>query len=92
MEVSNDLPYNYYFESFGPHYRLHIDPSNANNENTPEFLRKIQSDGENLRHLPHVLGVQMQSVGDESFTTRCLNVEEGDRDNANPDVRLHRKG
>ncbi|VIO89412.1 Histone deacetylase 1, putative [Brugia malayi] len=90
MEVSDDLPYNDYFEYFGPHYRLHIDPSNANNENTPEFLRKIQEGVmENLRHLPHVPSVQMQPVGDESFVAKCLNAEEADRDNANPDVRLH---
>lgn len=46
---------------------------------------------ENLRHLPHVPSVQMQPIGDESFTTKCLNAEEADRDNANPDIRQHRK-
>lgn len=46
---------------------------------------------ENLRHLPHVPSVQMQPIGDESFITKCLNSEEAERDNANPDVRQHRK-
>lgn len=46
---------------------------------------------ENLRHLPHVPSVQMQPIGDDSYAAKCLNAEEAARDNANPDVRLHRK-
>ncbi|VDN39659.1 unnamed protein product, partial [Gongylonema pulchrum] len=85
------LPYNDYFEYFGPHYRLHIDPSNATNENTPEFLKKIQEGViENLRHLPHVPSVQMQPIGDESYASRLLKEEEEARDNADPDVRFDR--
>lgn len=45
---------------------------------------------ENLRHLPHVPSVQMQPIGDESFTEKCLNAQDAERDNANPDVRQHR--
>lgn len=37
-----DLPYNDYFEYFAPNYRLHIEPSNAPNENNEEYLRMIQ--------------------------------------------------
>uniref|UniRef100_A0A0M3ICW6 Histone deacetylase n=1 Tax=Ascaris lumbricoides TaxID=6252 RepID=A0A0M3ICW6_ASCLU len=93
MEVSDgghsDLPYNDYFEYFGPHYRLHIEPSNANNENTPEFLKKIQEGVmENLRHVAHVPSVQMQPIPDDAI--KCINNEQIARDIADPDVRLHR--
>lgn len=38
-----DLPYNDYFEYFGPDFKLHISPSNMSNQNTPEYLEKIKS-------------------------------------------------
>jgi hypothetical protein len=36
------LPYNDYFEYFGPDFKLHISPSNMANQNTPEYLDKIK--------------------------------------------------
>ena len=39
----SDLPYNDYFEYFGPDFKLHISPSNMSNQNTPEYLDKIKS-------------------------------------------------
>lgn len=46
---------------------------------------------ENLRHIPHAPGVQMQPMGDDAYASKLLNAEDIARDNANPDVRLHRK-
>ncbi|XP_041352977.1 probable histone deacetylase 1-B [Gigantopelta aegis] len=61
-DVANELPYNDYFEYYGPDFKLHISPSNMGNQNTPEYLDKIKSRlFENLRMLPHAPGVQMQS-------------------------------
>jgi len=37
-----ELPYNDYFEYFGPDFKLHISPSNMTNQNTPEYLEKIK--------------------------------------------------
>ena len=37
-----ELPYNDYFEYFGPDFKLHIQPSNMQNQNTPDYLDKIK--------------------------------------------------
>ena len=37
-----ELPYNDYFEYFGPDFKLHISPSNMTNQNTSEYLDKIK--------------------------------------------------
>lgn len=60
-EIANELPYNDYFEYFGPDFKLHISPSNMTNTNAPEYLEKIKNRlFENLRMLPHAPGVQVQ--------------------------------
>uniref|UniRef100_A0A2K5ELK0 Histone deacetylase 2 n=1 Tax=Aotus nancymaae TaxID=37293 RepID=A0A2K5ELK0_AOTNA len=62
-EIPNELPYNDYFEYFGPDFKLHISPSNMTNQNTPEYMEKIkQRLFENLRMLLMHLVVQ---IGDE---------------------------
>jgi len=54
-----ELPYNDYFEYYGPDFKLHISPSNMANQNTAEYLDKIKTRlYENLRMLPHAPGVQ----------------------------------
>lgn len=59
-EIANELPYNDYFEYFGPDFKLHISPSNMTNQNTLEYLEKIKTRlFENLRMLPHAPGVQV---------------------------------
>jgi len=61
-DIANELPYNDYFEYFGPDFKLHISPSNMANQNTPEYLDKIKTRlFENLRMLPCAPGVQMHS-------------------------------
>ena len=42
VEIANELPYNDYFEYFGPDFKLHISPSNMGNQNTTEYLDKIK--------------------------------------------------
>lgn len=42
-EIPNELPYNDYFEYFGPDFKLHISPSNMTNQNTNEYLRRSNS-------------------------------------------------
>jgi len=73
-EIPNDLPYNDYFEYYGPDFKLHISPSNMPNQNATEYLDKIKTKlFENLRLLPHAPGVQMQAVPDD-----IMNVDEAD--------------
>ncbi|KAF3833578.1 hypothetical protein F7725_024782 [Dissostichus mawsoni] len=75
--IPNELPYNDYFEYFGPDFKLHISPSNMTNQNTTEYLEKIkQRLFENLRMLPHAPGVQMQAIPEDA---------------PHPDIRAHDK-
>ncbi|GFY70577.1 histone deacetylase HDAC1 [Trichonephila inaurata madagascariensis] len=84
---SVELPYNDYFEYFGPDFKLHISPSNMANQNTPEYLEKIRTRlFENLRMLPHAPGVQMQPIPEDA-----IDNESEDEDKENPDE-LRMKG
>ena len=59
--LSLELPYNDYFEYFGPDFKLHISPTNMTNQNSPEYLEKIKVKlFENLRLIPAAPSVQMQ--------------------------------
>jgi len=37
-DIPDELPYNDYFEYYGPDYRLHITPSNMENLNDRKYL------------------------------------------------------
>uniref|UniRef100_A0A8D0HKG3 Histone deacetylase 1 n=1 Tax=Sphenodon punctatus TaxID=8508 RepID=A0A8D0HKG3_SPHPU len=83
-EIPNELPYNDYFEYFGPDFKLHISPSNMTNQNTNEYLEKIkQRLFENLRMLPHAPGVQMQPIPEDAIPE-----DSGDEDEEDPDKRI----
>ena len=83
-EIPNELPYNDYFEYFGPDFKLHISPSNMTNQNTPEYMEKIKQHlFENLRMLPHATGVQMQAIPEDA-----VHEDSGDEDGEDPDKRI----
>lgn len=58
-----ELPFNDYFEYYGPDYKLEVRPSNMHNANTPEYLNKIMQQIytylDNAKHTP---SVQMNDV------------------------------
>jgi histone deacetylase 1/2 len=84
-EIANELPYNDYFEYFGPDFKLHISPSNMANQNTPDYLDKIKTRlFENLRMLPHAPGVQVQAIPEDA-----VNDESDDEDKADKDERIN---
>merc|ERR1719445_2190085 len=84
-EIANELPYNDYFEYFGPDFKLHISPSNMTNQNTPEYMDKIKTRlFENLRMLPHAPGVQMSTIPEDGVT---LKEESEAADEADPEKR-----
>lgn len=86
-DIANELPYNDYFEYFGPDFKLHISPSNMANQNTPEYLEKIKTRlFENLRMLPHAPGVQMQNIPEDA-----INEESDVEDKIDKDERLPQK-
>ena len=41
-ELANELPYNDYYEYYGPDYRLHIPPTQMENLNLPDNLEKLK--------------------------------------------------
>eukprot|EP00127_Corallochytrium_limacisporum_P004273 Clim_evm218s157 gene=Clim_evmTU218s157 len=62
-QVSIDVPFNEYFEYYGPEYKLYVPPSNMENRNTPDYLHKTLAkliDG--LRNVAHVPSVQMHEM------------------------------
>uniref|UniRef100_A0A4W5NDE0 Histone deacetylase 2 n=1 Tax=Hucho hucho TaxID=62062 RepID=A0A4W5NDE0_9TELE len=86
-EIPDELPYNDYFEYFGPDFKLHISPSNMTNQNTLEYMDKIkQRLFENLRMLPHAPGVQMQTVPEDAIPD-----DTADEDAEDPDKRMSSK-
>jgi len=83
-EISNELPYNDYYEYYGPDYNLHISPSTADNLNMPDALDKIKNKVfENLRQLQPAPNVQMHHS-----QSGVLMVEDDDED---PDLRISRQ-
>uniref|UniRef100_A0AC35TRL9 Hist_deacetyl domain-containing protein n=1 Tax=Rhabditophanes sp. KR3021 TaxID=114890 RepID=A0AC35TRL9_9BILA len=64
-EISNELPYNDYFEYFGPDFKLHLPQSNIPNANTREYLNKTQATiFQNLKNLNFAPSVQMHEHKD----------------------------
>jgi len=84
--VDDELPYNDYFEYFGPDFRLQISPTNMDNLNTPEYLQKcLEQLIENLRHMQHAPSVDSTPLlksGDADASAAAAEVVEN-----NPDVR-----
>ena len=42
LSLPPELPYNDYFEYYGPDFKLHISPTNMSNQNAPDYLNKIK--------------------------------------------------
>ncbi|KAK8166305.1 histone deacetylase RpdA [Phyllosticta citrichinensis] len=62
-ELGPDLPFNDYYEYFGPDYQLDVRPSNMDNANSPEYLDKIRSQViENIKRTAFAPSVQMTDV------------------------------
>ena len=59
-EISNDLPYNDYYEYYGPDYKLHIPASTMENLNQPDNLTKLTAKiMEHMKQWQPVPNVQM---------------------------------
>ncbi|RAL67874.1 hypothetical protein DID88_008599 [Monilinia fructigena] len=57
------LPYNEYYEYYGPDYELDVRASNMENANSKDYLEKIKIQViENLKRTAHAPSVQMQDV------------------------------
>jgi histone deacetylase 1/2 len=64
VPLSNDIPYNDFFEYYAPDFKLHLTPSTAmENQNKPEQLQAIAARIlQNLRNLQGAPSVQMHPV------------------------------
>jgi histone deacetylase 1/2 len=79
-EVQDELPFNDYFEYFGPDYRLHLPVSNMENLNSKEYLEKTRNQLlEVLRGVEPVPGTQIQTGQVESqLNPRTFGMEVND--------------
>ncbi|KAJ9140275.1 hypothetical protein P3X46_030942 [Hevea brasiliensis] len=63
VEPDNKLPYNEYYEYFGPDYTLHIEPPNMENLNAPKDMERIRNILlEQLSKLPNAPSVPFQTT------------------------------
>ncbi|URE31337.1 histone deacetylase [Musa troglodytarum] len=62
VEPDNKLPYNDYYEYFGPDYNLHFQPRRMENKNFPKELEDIRNTlMDHLSHIEHAPSVQFQA-------------------------------
>ena len=90
--VKDELPFNDYFEYFGPDYRLHLPVSNMENLNSPEYLEKTKIQLlEILSGVEPAPSVQIQTGQVESAlhpTTMRVDESAAADETENPDVRM----
>jgi len=71
------LPFNEYYEYYGPDYELDVRASNMENANSKDYLEKIKIQViENLKRTAHVPSVQMQDVPRTNMAGVDLDEEE----------------
>ncbi|KAI1103655.1 hypothetical protein F4804DRAFT_309497 [Jackrogersella minutella] len=90
--MDRTLPFNEYYEYYGPDFTLDVRSSNMENANSPEYLDKIKNQLiENLRRTAHAPSVQMQDVPRHSMGAMS-DEEEAELDDLdedeNKDVRM----
>jgi len=79
--LPQELPFNDYFEYFGPDFKLHPDTrrTEVKNQNTIEYLQKIREHvEENLRMIEGAPSVMMQEVPPDILTDNISLEEDGD--------------
>ncbi|KAF9354807.1 Histone deacetylase 2 [Mortierella sp. NVP85] len=85
-QLPEEIPFNAYFEYYGPEYRLDVPANNMKNDNTPEDLLNLKAQIiENLRHIPCAPSVQMQEV------PRDYTSSDDEDDEDDYDVRITRR-
>ncbi|KAH8920118.1 histone deacetylase [Atractiella rhizophila] len=79
MELSREIPWNDFYEWFGPEYKLEIPMTNAPNANTDKDMQRIvETITERLRALPHA-----PSVG-----SRILSTQDGESSDEESDPEI----
>lgn len=76
--LAEELPFNEYFEYYGPDYSLNVPSNNMPNQNSTEYLHKVRERiVENLRHVQFAPNVQMHHVPGGMFSG-AMDDEDGD--------------
>ena len=92
QELGPQLPYNDYYEYFAPDYELNVLPSNMDNANSPEYLRRVTEEVVTNLRQTGTPSVQMQDVPRAPFGDAMDSDDEAEADDldadANPDTRL----
>jgi len=88
--LANDLPFNDYFEYYGPSYKLHISEAQAEDKNNPEMLqRNMQAILENLRELEHAPNAGLSnSLSNNDQNIDFTEIENAMKDSKNPESRI----
>jgi histone deacetylase 1/2 len=89
--MDQDLPYNEYYNYYGPDFKLAVQSSTAQNRNSREYLDKITTKIlENLKQVAFVPSVQMSDIPRQSMgMTDEEEAELNDLDeDENKDVRM----
>ena len=93
-EVKDCLPYNDYYEYFGPDYRLHMPTSNMINLNTPAYLEKTTQRLLTVLDGIEPVSVPVESGGLKGQTPAPMDVEgegEGAKDGGEDDDARQKK-
>jgi histone deacetylase 1/2 len=84
QQIQDELPFNTYFEFFGPDYCLHINPSNMENRNTKKQLDKILEELSEVLNSINAPGVapstldSKQPIDAPDMTTTAMEIENPD--------------
>ena len=76
-ELEDKMPVNDYSEYFGPTHTLQIQPSNMENQNTPEYLEGVRNRIlENLSKIPPKPSVPFHDVPPDAVTQEQMEIKE----------------
>ena len=77
-EISDDIPYNDYFEYFSPCFKLHLTPTSQENQNTESTVSAVRAEIlQQLQGLSGAPSVQFQEVPPAFMTKREEGGEDG---------------
>lgn len=86
VPISNDLPYNDFFEYYAPDFKLHLTPSSQEDTNKREHLDNITNKIlQNLKNLQGAPSVQMHPIPPDWVVNNQMTPQEFE--DANPDKR-----